>query len=298
VTEEFAFFKGCFVPARLPHLEVVSQKVFSELGVSLVNLDDFTCCPEPVGIGINDKMIWLSLAARNLAVAEEHGLDVITICNGCIYTLRHAQRSLNKNKQLREKINEIISDAGHEYRGTVKVSHFLEVLKDEVGTQKLKSAVKRPLSGLTIATHTGCHLLSPKEVMEFDHPLDPTVLDDLVAVLGATPADYDMKTMCCGWTLMAYGSREGAHALLKDKLGNMKLARSDCITVVCPQCFYQFDMGQWITLRRDMHRYDLPVLFYLQLLGLAMGYDLQDIGYDSHKVKNPEFENKIEMKQA
>ena len=293
MTKEYAFFRGCFVSIRLPHLEAVSQKVFSELGVSLVNLDDFTCCPEPVGVGINDKMTWLSLAARNLAVAEEHGLDIITICNGCTYTLRHAQRNLNKNKQLRDKINETISDTGHEYKGTVKVSHFLEVLKNEVGMKKLKSAVKRPLSGLTIATHTGCHILSPKEVMEFDDPFDPTALDDLVAVLGATPADYDMKTTCCGWTLMTYGSREGAYALLKDKLGNMKLAKSDCMTVVCPQCFYQFDMGQWIASRKDIPQYNLPVLFYLQLLGLAMDYNLQDIGYDSHKIKNPEFENKI-----
>ena len=95
MTERYAFFRGCFVPVRLPQIEAITQKVFSDMGVSLVNLDDFTCCPEPVGVGINDKMMWLSLAARNLAVAEECGLDVITICNGCTYTLRHAQRNLN-----------------------------------------------------------------------------------------------------------------------------------------------------------------------------------------------------------
>jgi len=296
MTERYAFFRGCFVPVRLPQIEAITQKVFSDMGVSLVNLDDFTCCPEPVGVGINDKMMWLSLAARNLAVAEEKGLDIITICNGCTYTLRHACNALNSNKQLLNKVNETISDTGHEYKGKVKVSHFLEVLKNEIGTKRLKGAVEYPLSELTIATHTGCHLLSPKEVMKFDNPFDPTILDDLVAVLGATPADYDMKTMCCGWTLMTYGAREGAYALLKDKLSNMKLAQADCLTVVCPQCFYQFDMGQWIASRKDIPQYNLPVLFYLQLLGLAMGYNLQEIGYDSHKVKNPEFENKIKMR--
>jgi len=296
MTKKYAFFRGCFVPVRLPHIEAVAQKVFSDMGISLVNLDDFTCCPEPVGVGINDKMTWLSIAARNLAVAEENGLDIITVCNGCTYTLRHASHALNSNKQLRDKVNGIISDTGHAYKGNAKVSHFLEVLMNDIGTRKMKSAVKYPLSKLTIATHTGCHILSPKEIMEFDNPFDPTTLDELVMILGATPADYDKKTLCCGWALMTYGSREGAYALLKDKLGNMKLAQADCLTVVCPQCFYQFDMGQWIASRKDIPQYNLPVLFYLQLLGLAMGYNLQEIGYDSHKVKNPEFENKIKMR--
>ena len=293
MNERFAFFRGCFVPVRLPHVEAIAQKVLPEIGITLTNLDEFTCCPEPVGIGINDKMTWLSLAARNLAVAEMNGLDIITVCNGCTYTLRHAQHALNKNKQLRDKVNETISEAGYEYKGTAKVKHFLEVLKNDVGAKRLKDAVKYPLSGLTIATHTGCHILSPREVMEFDDPFDPSTLDDLVTILGAAPADYDMKTMCCGWTLMTYGSREGAYALLGSKLANMKLAKADCMTVVCPQCFYQFDMGQWIASRKDIPRYDLPVFFYLQLLGLAMGCSLQEVGYDSHKVKNPLFEGKI-----
>ena len=293
MTERYAFFTGCFVPVRLPQVEAITQKVFSDMGVSLVNLDGFTCCPEPVGVGINDKMMWLSLAARNLAVAEEKGLDIITVCNGCTYTLRSACKTLNSNKQLLNKVNENISDTGHKYNGKVKVNHFLEVLQNNIGITKLKDAVKHPLTNLTIATHTGCHILSPKEVMNFDNPFDPTVLDGLVAVLGATPADYDMKTMCCGWTLMTFGAREGAFTLLKDKLNNMKLAQADCLTVVCPQCFYQFDMGQWIASRKDIPQYNLPAFFYMQLLGLAMGYSLEEVGYDSHKVKNPAFESKV-----
>jgi len=293
VTKEYALFRGCFIPVRLPQVEKVTYKVFNELGIRLTNIDDFTCCPEPVGVGIVDKLTWLSIAARNLAVAEENNLNIMTICNGCTYTLRNATHELNQNKPLFDKVNESISDTGHSYKGKVKVSHFVEVLKNEVGLKKLKNSVKYPLTGLSVATHTGCHILSPKEVMQFDDPFDPTVLDELVAVLGATPVDYDLKTMCCGWTLMTYGAREGAYKLLGDKIGNMKKAKADCATVICPQCFYQFDMGQWIASRKDIPQYNLPVLFYLQLLGLAMGFDLEDIGYSLHKVQNPNFVAKI-----
>ena len=293
MTAEYAFFKGCFAPIRLPQLEKVTYKVFGKLGVSLVDLDDFTCCPEPVGVGIADKLSWLAIAARNLAVAEEKNLDLLTICNGCTYTLRHASHALNQDDALLEKVNRIISDTGHTYKRTAKVRHFLEVLRDDVGVKKLKDSVKRPLVGLTVATHTGCHIMSPKEVMDFDNPFDPTVLDDFVKLLGATPADYDMKTMCCGWTLMTYGAREGSYRLLGDKLGSMKQAKADCVTVVCPQCFYQFDMGQWIASRKDIPRYDLPVMFYLQLLDLAMGSGLDEVGYSLHKIQNTSFAAKI-----
>ncbi len=293
MTKEYAFFKGCFAPVRLPQLEKATYKVFEKLGISLVDLDDFTCCPEPVGVGIADKLSWLAIAARNLAVAEEKNLDVLTICNGCTYTLRHTTHALNNDPALLEKVNGIISETGHTYKKTVKVRHFLEVLRDDVGIEKLKDSVKRPLTGLTVASHTGCHILSPKEIMEFDDPFDPTVLDDFVRALGATPADYDMKTMCCGWTLMTYGTREGSYKLLNDKLGNMKQAKADCVTVVCPQCFYQFDMGQWIASRKDIPQYNLPVMFYLQLLDLAMGSNLYDVGYPLHKVQNTSFAAKI-----
>ncbi len=293
MTKEYAFFKGCFAPVRLPQFEKATYKVFEKLGISLVDIDDFTCCPEPVGFGIADKLSWLSVAARNLALAEEKNLDVLTICNGCTYTLRHTTHALNNDSALLEKVNGIISDTGHTYKKKVKVRHFLEVLRDDVGIEKLKDSVKRPLTGLTVASHTGCHILSPKEIMEFDDPFDPTVLDDFVRALGATPADYDAKTMCCGWTLMTYGAREGSYKLLNDKLGNMKQAKADCVTVVCPQCFYQFDMGQWIASRKDIPQYNLPVMFYLQLLDLAMGSNLDEVGYSLHKVQNTSFAAKI-----
>ncbi|MEM1540664.1 MAG: heterodisulfide reductase-related iron-sulfur binding cluster [Candidatus Bathyarchaeia archaeon] len=290
---KYAFFKGCFVPVRLPWVEKATYRTLGNLGISLVDLDEFTCCPEPVGVGIVDNLTWLAIAARNLAIAEERNLDIMTVCNGCTYTLRNTIHKLNEDKELKDKVNDIIADTGHSYKGNVKVYHFIEVLRDDVGIKKLKNSVKRPLSGLTIATHTGCHILSPKEVMKFDNPFDPTTLDEFVAALGATPADYDMKTLCCGWALMTYGAREGAYRLLGDKLGNIKDSGADCLTVICPQCFYQFDMGQFMASRKDIPQYNLPVFFFLQLLDLAMGASLEEVGYTYHKIQNLNVVNKL-----
>ncbi|MEM2666330.1 MAG: heterodisulfide reductase-related iron-sulfur binding cluster [Candidatus Bathyarchaeia archaeon] len=296
MSRKYAFFKGCFVPVRLPWVEKSTYRTLGNLGITLVDVNEFTCCPEPVGVGIVDNLTWLAIAARNLAVAEEQNLDIITVCNGCTYTLRNTIHKLDEDKELKDKVNEIIADTGHSYKGKAKVYHFIEVLRDDVGIEKVKNSVKRPLSGLTIAAHTGCHILSPKEVMKFDNPFDPTTLDEFVAALGAKPADYDMKTLCCGWALMTYGAREGAYRLLGDKLGNIKDSGADCLAVICPQCFYQFDMGQFMASRKDIPQYNLPVFFYLQLLDLAMGASLEEVGYTYHKIQNLNVVSKLEKR--
>lgn len=290
---KFAFFRGCFIPVRLPHLEYVGRKIFKDLNITLIEVKDFTCCPEPVGFGINEKLTALSIAARNLCVAEEAGYDIITLCNGCLYTLKQANLKLKKNEELRDKINGILSNIGYQFKGIITVKHFLEVLNQDIGIDKLKEYVKIPLTGLTVASHTGCHIISPSEIMSFDDPYDPIILDDMVSALGATPADYDLKTLCCGWTLSNYGDRASANHLIGEKLRDMKDAGADCITVVCPQCFHQFDMGQLLASRKIKLDFRLPVLFYLQLLGLAMGYNLKEIQYPSHRIRDANFENRV-----
>lgn len=288
----FAFFKGCFASIRLPHLEHISRIVLGDLGIDLVDLNDFTCCPEPITFGLSDKITWLSIAARNLCLAEEKGLDVLTICNGCTYTLKQANLALKENIELRGKINKILSPTGHEFNGTVEVRHFMEVLKEDVGTEGVRKRVQSPLSGLSVATHTGCHILSPSDIMKFDDPYDPTVLDNFVTALGATPVDYDLKPLCCGWTLSYFGSKNSVVELLSDKLQNIREAKADCIAVICPQCFYQLDMGQALIAQKLGW---IPVLFYPQLLGLALGYNMDEILYKAHTAKDAGFENKVKM---
>jgi len=288
----FAFFRGCFIPIRLSYIEKISRKVLGDLGVDLVDADDFSCCPEPVGFGLNDKLTWMVVAARNISIAEEKDCDVLTLCNGCLYTLKQVNVALKANEELREKVNEVLAATDHQFEGTIKVKHFAHVLLDDIGLDAVERRIEMPLTGLTVASHTGCHIISPLEIMQFDDPYDPTALDGLVSVLGATSADYDLKPLCCGWTLTNYGDKQSAFKLLGTKLAEMRKASADCVTVICPQCHYQFDTGQMLAIRSLKLDFRLPVLFYLQLLGLSMGYSLSDIYYERHRVKNQAFEEK------
>ncbi len=289
----FAFFRGCFIPVRLPHIEQVSRRVLQELGVDLLDVGGFSCCPEPVGFGLNDKLTWMAIAARNISLAEDEGRDILTLCNGCLYTLKQANVALKENEELREKVNEALAAADRQFRGTVEVKHFAQVLLEDVGLDRVRGRVEAPLTGLTVACHTGCHIVSPLEVMRFDDPYDPVVLDGMVSALGATPTDYDLKPLCCGWTLTNYGTRESASKLLGAKLTAMHEAAADCITVICPQCHYQFDTGQMLAARSMGLDFRLPTLFYTQLLALAMGYGLDEIHYWRHRVRDPAFEEKL-----
>jgi heterodisulfide reductase subunit B len=287
-----ALFLGCFIPVRFPHIEAVARLVLPEFDLELTDVENFTCCPEPVGF-LTDRITGLAIAARNICLAEEAGLDIITLCNGCTYTLRQANQILKRDPVIREKINSVIVETGHRFKGTVEVRHFAQVLSQNIGLDKIRSVVKKPLTDLKVACHTGCHIISPSEIMGFDDPLDPVVLEGMVTAIGATPIDWDRKTLCCGWTLTNYGEKESANRLLGAKIESMHQAGADCSAVICPQCFYQFDTGQMLAARELKMDYKIPTLYYLQLLALAMGYGLDEVGIKLHRIKDSALEEKL-----
>lgn len=287
------FFKGCFIPIKLPHIEKIAYSLLPELGVELVPIDNFTCCPEPIGVNLPNKYTGLVISARNLALAEETGYDIITLCNGCTYSLKQANLELKKHPELRDRVNQLLAEYDLEYKGQIKVKHFAQVIGDKKTISRIRGKIETPLNGLKIASHTGCHILSPPEIMGFDDPLNPVKLDHMIKVLGAEPIDYSYKTQCCGWTLSNFGDRESGNRLLGDKLEAMHEAGADGINVICPQCLAQFDTGQMIASRALKLKFKLPSMFYLQYLGLAMGYSLDEVGYRSHRVKESSFEEKI-----
>jgi len=286
----YAFFKGCLIPTKLPHLEALARKIFPEFGIELVDIPGFSCCPDPINFSGADQLTWLTIAARNLCLAEEKGLDIITLCNGCVNTLAQARHQLVASEALREKVNGLLADTPHRFEGNIKAEHFLKVFYEDIGVTAIKNKVKNSLSHLKVATHTGCHLFSPHEVMHFDNPYDPLILDEMVAALGAEALDYDLKPQCCGSSLILSGKQQGSSKLLEDKLAKMKERGADCIAVVCPFCYQQFDLGQLMAVRRLKLDYSIPVLFYLQLLGMAMGMSLKEVHYDTHKIKNASLE--------
>ena len=285
MTGKYAFFRGCFIPSRAPHIEYIARKTLPELGVELYDVGGFTCCTEPAGFSLHEKLTWLTIAARNISLAEEQSMDILTLCNGCYYTLKHTVEEL-EDAELRSRVNEALSETGHQFKGHAKVKHFVQVLDEDVGVKRISQAVKVPLEGLRVAAHTGCHFSNR-------YGLDARLLDDLVQATGAVSVEYDLKNLCCGWMIGAYGQQEEGYAWLKNRLESMRRAQADCITVICPQCYQQYDTGQMMAARKLGIPFKTPVLFYLQLLGLAMGYRLEDVQYGSHRVKDQGFEEKM-----
>ena len=281
--KRFAFFPGCLIPVRYPQMEAAIRKTLPRLGVEIVDLAGFTCCPDPIYFKSYDKTAWLTVAARNLAVAEEAGLNVFTICSGCTATLSETYQQLNSNKNLKDAINKRLARVGKEYRGTSTVRHVATLIRDEVGVEAVAASVVRPLEGLKVAIHYGCHLLKPSHIMRVDDPDDPHILDDLVAALGATPVRHGEWILCCG---KACQDEEAPAAMMYDLLKSVAAVEADVLGVVCPSCFNEFDLGQVRLARRyDDESVKTPAVYYFQLLGLAQGLTLEDVGLHRHKVR-------------
>jgi heterodisulfide reductase subunit B len=269
-------------------MEAAIRKTLPKLGIEIVDLPGFTCCPDPIYFKSYDKTAWLAVAARNLAIAEEAGLNLFTICSGCTATLSETYQQLNTNKNLRDEINKRLARVGKQYKGTSTIRHVVTVIRDEVGLQTIAASVVRPLEGLKVAIHYGCHLLKPSHIMKVDDPDDPRILDDMVAALGATPVRHDEWILCCG---KACQDETAPSRMMYDLLKSVATVDADVLGVVCPSCFNEFDLGQ-VKLAREYDDESLktPAVYYFQLLGLAQGLTLEEVGLHRHKVKAPALE--------
>ncbi|UCC68190.1 MAG: 4Fe-4S dicluster domain-containing protein [Armatimonadota bacterium] len=279
----YAYFWGCYIPGRLPFMEKSTRAVFERLHVDAVDVQGLTCCPEKTMIRNMSHRVWLLTAARNLAVAEEAGRFFVTPCTGCFSTLKGAQVELYANPGLLEEVNRELSRIGRSYAGTGDVVHVLDVLYQDLGPGELRNRIVYPMSGMRVAVHYGCHLLRPRDELLFDDPFWPTKLDELVAALGAESVPYPSKMECCGNLLLRAGEEETAQAMCRGKLRDMVDQQADAVVLVCPSCMMQYDNMQRVLQRsgEDLH---LPVFYYPELLGLALGMEPEELGIERHRV--------------
>jgi len=278
---KYAFFLGCLIPAREPQYESSVRKIAPALGIELVEMEGANCCA-PFSIQSLDYASWLSLAARNLCIAEQMGLNVLTLCNDCYESLLATNSILKENRELRDGVNAVLADAGLEFKGKTDVKIFSDALYEDVGVERVKDTVKKPFSGLRVAVQPGCHLTKPKR-MHFGQRTGITALDELVQATGAVSVPYERKEACCGGPLRGIND-EVALSVAKQKLDSMKAAGVDGIVTVCPFCYLEMDMGQ-IEIKRHSHQeYDLPVVSFAELLRLAMGMKLEDWEVKAHRI--------------
>jgi len=271
--------------------ELSARKVAKELGVELIDAEDFACCGFP--IKSVDQETALLLAARDLSVAEGMGIDICTICTGCASTLAEASKELTHDDGLREKVNEKLQKIGRAYKGKVKVKHFVRVLYEDVGPEKIRSQVKNSLEGLKLASHYGCHYLKPSDVFDkFEDPEFPRTLDELISALGAETVEYEDKTQCCGGVILDIDDNI-ALAMAKRKLDHVNAMGADAIVLMCPLCGSMYDRNQRVIERRFNVAYNLPVLFYPQVLGLALGIDPKGLELGMNRVKTSDLLSKL-----
>jgi len=274
----YAFFLGCTVPVRAQNYELSARKVAEVLGIELVNVSEFSCCGFPVKS--TDAFTAELIAARNLAIASSLGLDVCTLCSSCGSTLTEVNRRLVRGTGLRGELEQI----GREYRNRIDVRHFVRVLWEDVGVERIKSKIRRKLTSLNLAAHYGCHYLKPKEIFDFDEPEDPTSLDELVKITDATVTDYENKKTCCGGAILGI-DEDDALQIAKRKLDSVREVQADALISICPFCSIMYEDNQRKIESRFESTYSIPVLYYPQLLGLALGLDPKELGLRMNRVR-------------
>ncbi|TFG18018.1 MAG: CoB--CoM heterodisulfide reductase subunit B [Promethearchaeota archaeon] len=290
---EFALFLGCTIPMKLPFLEKAFRDVANILNVNLKEMEGVGCCPEPVAMQSLNIDTWVALGARNLAIAEQMGLDIMTICSGCYETLKTVSVLLAEDEEYLKKINGILSKINYKYTGKTKVYHFVELFSQPEWLDKIKKLVVKPLDDLNLAVHYGCHLIRPSKIMQFDHPERPETIDLILEALSAKTAEYATKLECCGYC--ARLQEEIGENLVEEKMTELCQLEEevDALIAVCPACTTQYDRKERIVARRTGKQLDIPVLYLAEVMAIALGVELEDLSLRSRSVKPDKLINKL-----
>ncbi len=273
---KYALYIGCTIQTEQYGFEMSARETLPRLGVDLVDLEGFSCCGYPLR-SINEKS-WVYLTARNLAIANEQGLDVLALCNGCQLSMCEVKHFLDNDPGLREEINEHLAIEGLKYTGESSVHHLLDVLQKDIGADEIKRQVKVPLDGFKFASHYGCHILRPSSIPRPDDSEDPHIIEDLTMALGAETDLYPERLDCCGASLVV-SDPETSFKMTGAKLKSVQAQGFDGMVTVCPFCHKMYDAKQGAVKNvLDDDSIDLPVIYYTQLLGLAMGLGQEELG--------------------
>lgn len=288
---KYAFYIGCTAPVKALKYDISTRAITRNLGIKLIDIPEFGCCGYPVKS--MDLFAALIMSARNLALAEEKGLDIIGICTGCMATLSEAKIYL-EDEIIRDKVNEKLRALGvREYTGKVKVKHLARFLYEDYGLTAIKEKLTRTLEPLRFGIHYGCHYMKPSHAYEhFDNPTTPVTLDEVTGITGAVSIDYENKNQCCGLTIMGTAEDIGVR-LASEKLECLTNCGVDAMVLACPSCCVAYENNQRQVGKKTGKDFNLPVLYFTQILGLAMGFSEEAMGFDLNRIKADGIINKL-----
>jgi heterodisulfide reductase subunit B len=280
---EALLYLGCTVPVRNLNYEVSARLTAQRLGITLRDHEGFGCCGFPLkSVSTQDSLM---IAARNLALAEKEGLEICALCNACAGTLAEAAHILSTHPEIRDQVNERLEPLGLRYEGSVRVRHYMRMLWEEVGIDGIREAVTKPLDQLLLAPHYGCHYVKPSELtVGFDSPDDPKTMSQLISVTGATVADYPSLKECCGGGVLGF-SEDIANALARIKLEDVAKTGAHALVLVCPFCNVMYEGQQKKIAKAAGLDLKVPVVYYPQVLGLALGFSPDELGFKLNRVK-------------
>lgn len=250
-----------------------TQVVSRALDIELIELDDWNCCGSTPYSSI-DELSSFCLSARNLSLAEKAGFDLVTPCSSCYVMLNRTNSYIKEYPHVKANVDEALAAGGLEYHATVQARHLLDVFVNDIGYDAIRAKVKRNLAGLKVASYYGCQIVRPR--LGFDHPEFPQSLDNLVASLGAEPVLFPLKSRCCGGS-MILSDEVVALELVKKLLDSAVSNGAECLIAVCPLCQTNLDAYQSRVNKRFKTKFNIPILFFTQLMGVAFGLSDEEL---------------------
>lgn len=278
---DYILYPGCSMEGSAKAYNDSLTAIKDMLGMNLHEVDDWNCCGATEYLSINLIPAY-SLIARNLALASKQANGTRTVvapCSACYLNLAKADYYMAERPTLGEKVNQALAAGGLNYQpGSLEIRHLLEVLVYDVGLETIKSKVVRPLTGLRIAPYLGCMVPRPDYYNRWSDHEHPTELDELLKVLGAEVIDFPLKTACCGGHMTQIGP-ETAFELIRRLVSSADQHQADIMTTVCPMCQMNLDAYQSEANRHFGTKYQMPIVFFTQLMGLAFGIDAKELGF-------------------
>jgi heterodisulfide reductase subunit B len=274
-----SYFPGCTLNTTGKGFDNAVRASASAVGLDLVELPDWNCCGATYPL-IVDNMLELAAAAHVLVAAQAEAHTLTTACTTCYNVLKRTNKFIREHEEERDRINSFIEA---EYTGEVEVKDIVHLLRDDIGFDTIADKVQLPLSDLRVASYYGCMVLRPPDEVAYDDPDHPTSLDDLVAALGATPVDFALKNECCGAYLAVKDTsitREMVYTILR----SAQNAGAEALVTNCPLCQFNLDKQQ-AEMRKSYAGFQpIPVFYFSQLMGVALGLETSDYGWERHYI--------------
>lgn len=273
------YFPGCTLYAKAKNYDQSARVAAAALDIQMDEMKEWQCCGA-LHSQVTDNLMGLVASTRILSDARRESDKLVTLCSFCYNTLKRVNRVVQTDAEKRVKLNTFLEQ---DYDGRLKVVHLLEVLRDDLGFEQVAGRVKRPLTGLRVAPYYGCLLLRPAKEIGLDNPEEPTILEELLTSLGAEVVDFPQKTECCGSYLIVSNPdlAEKASAAVLSGAGRRG---ADVLVTTCPLCQYNLDHRQAGLERGNGSYGSIPVLYFTQLLGLALGIEPARLGLEQHAV--------------